>query len=326
MGHVLVTGATGYVGRELVRQLQERGDRVTGLGRSEPKGDLEYVQADLTDGAGLRQALKGKTYDCVMHLASLPGDTGDPQEMIGLNVNGCLNILEFARQSKTPRAIVASSVSAYEWYPGTKFNPPDYVPVDENHPCRPKDMYSVSKRMQEELAQTYFYQYEMATTVLRLTAVVGPRGSGGGRGWREIAENLAQGEKVQVPHFSAEEVCHYIDFRDVARMFIAAADSMETAGQIFNCCGPGPTSGAEFQESVEKLFPGIKVEFGFPWSMAQGQAISFSMDKAKQVFGFEPIYSLEDSLRSIKEWIDAGGLKETQKVDAGYESGVSTSE
>jgi nucleoside-diphosphate-sugar epimerase len=58
-------------------------------------------------------------------------------------------MLQIARATRVSRFVLASSISAYEWYPGTKFNPPDYMPVDERHPCRPKDMYSVSKYMQE---------------------------------------------------------------------------------------------------------------------------------------------------------------------------------
>ena len=157
---------------------------------------------------------------------------------------------------------------------------------------------------------TYYHQYKVPVTVLRLTAVVGPRGRGGGRGWLEFAESLAQGKRVPIPHFSAEELCHYVDIRDVARMHIAAAEHPGAVGEIFNCCGPGPTRGNEFAAAVEEAVPGIVVEYGFPWSMAQGGEIAFDMSKAKRLINFVPQYTVEDSVRSIKEWIDAGGLQE----------------
>ena len=324
MKKILVTGATGYVGCEVVRQLLASGKEVTGLGRTLPDENIPFIQADLTDPANLNQALSGKTYDCIMHIASLPGDTGDPQEMVRVNVNGCLNLLEYARNSGVSRFVLTSSISAYEWYPATKFNPPDYMPVDENHPCRPKDMYSSTKRTHDLLAITSYHQYRVPTTALRLTAVVGPRGKGGGRGWREFAEKLDEGKSIQIPHFSAKELCHYVDVRDVARMFIAVAEHPKAVGEIFNCCGPGPTRGSEFAEVVKNLVPGIKVEYGFPWSMAQGGEISFSMSKAKKLVGFEPKYTLEDAIKSIKDWIDAGGLTEGKKKasDASYGTGV----
>ena len=323
MKRILVTGATGYVGCEVVSQLLSSGKEVTGLGRTLPPHNLPFIKADLTDAPGLDNALSGKSFDCIMHIASLPGDTGDPRQMVSVNINGCLNLLEYARKAKVKRFVLAGSISAYEWYPATKFNPPDYMPVDENHPCRPKDMYSTTKRMQELLAMTYYYQYGVPSAVLRLTAVVGPRGKGGGRGWREFAEKLAEGKSVQIPHFSADELCHYVDVRDVARMFLAVSEHPKAVGEIFNCCGPAPTRGSEFAGVVKELVPGIKVEYGFPWSMAQGKEVSFSIDKAKKLLGFEPIYTLADAVKNIKEWIDKGGLVEKKSArDKSYGAGV----
>ena len=327
MKDVLVTGATGYVGRELVRQLLEMGKTVMGLGRTRPKGDLPFIQADLTDAEALEKALDGCSFDCIMHLASLPGDTGDPLQMVELNVNGLQNLLECARRVEVDRFVQASSISALEWYPGTKFNPPDYMPVDENHPCRPKDIYSTTKRMQEELALTYYHQYNVPATVLRLTAVIGPHGQGGGRGWREFAVQLAEGVKVQIPHFSTEELCHYVDYRDAARMHIAAGEHPGAVGEIFNCCGASPTRGSEFVEIIKNIVPEIEVECGFPWSMAQGEEISFDMSKAKNLIDFEPIYTVADSIQSIKDWIDSGGLTEEGAASDGtYSAGVEQSE
>ncbi|MCG2789840.1 MAG: NAD(P)-dependent oxidoreductase, partial [Actinomycetia bacterium] len=208
MKSVLVAGATGYVGTVLVGQLLKLGKKVTGLDRSDPEEKIPFIKADLTDYKSLSDALKGKKFDTIMHIASLPGDTGNPLEMVRVNVNGYQNILEYARLAKVDRFIFASSISAYQWYPATKFCPPDYMPVDEEHPCRPKDMYSTTKYIQELLAMTYYHQYKLPVTILRLTAVVGPAGKGGGRSWREFAKSLSEGKKVQIPHFSAEEMCH----------------------------------------------------------------------------------------------------------------------
>jgi nucleoside-diphosphate-sugar epimerase len=323
---VLVVGGTGYVGQELCIQLQQRGDDVATLNRSASSDETscEWIQADIIDAASLDRALAGREFDVIYHVAALPGDTGDPVQMITVNVLGLTHVLDYARQHGGSRVVISSSISAYEWYPGTKFKAPDYQPVDEEHPCRPRDVYSTSKRMQELLGLTFFHQYKLPVVSLRLTAVIGPRGKGGGRGWREFAEKLVEGKSVQIPHFSPNEVCHYIDYRDVARLNIAAGDHPEAPGQIFNCCGPGPISGSEFADVIRRHFPGIEVETGFPWSMAQGEKIRFSMDKAKKILGIEPQYTVEDSIIAIKDWIGRGGLDEEAKTasDKSFGKGV----
>ena len=325
MDDILVAGASGFVGSQVVEYLLSQGKQVTALDLVPPPACIPLVRADITDYTALEAALAGKSFNRIFHFASLPGDTGDPLQMVRVNVKGCLNLLEAARKmGKVGRFVVASSISAYEWYPATKFNPPDYLPVDEKHPCRPKDMYSTTKHIQEHLAETYFHQYGLPTAVIRLTAVVGPHGKGGGRGWRTFAEDLAGGKRVQIPHLTAQELCHYVDVRDVARMFLAVSEHPHAVGEIFNCCGPSPIRGIEFMQIVRKIFPRIEVEVGFPWSMAQGGEIAFDMSKAKRLLGIEPLYTMEQSIQSIKDWIDAGGLEgePVAPADRAYGVGV----
>jgi nucleoside-diphosphate-sugar epimerase len=319
----LVIGGSGYVGLELCRQLKTRGDDVTTLNRNPGTSEIETIQTDITNAEELSRALSRRHFDVLYHVASLPGDTGNPEEMIRVNILGLTHALDYARQAGVERFVLSSSISAYEWYPATKFNPPAYLPVDEEHPCRPKDMYASSKRMQEVLAMTFYYQYQLPVVVLRLTAVVGPGGRGGGRGWREFARQLREGKTVQIPHLSLDEVCHYVDLRDVARMQVAAGEHPQAVGQVFNCCGPKATSGHEFAAILKRHFPKIAVQTGFPWSMAQGNTIEFDMSKAKLSLGFEPRYSLEDSILAIKQWIEAGGLQEqTGQQDQKFGIGV----
>jgi UDP-glucose 4-epimerase len=317
MTKCLVVGGTGYVGRELCRQLADRGQKVFVFGRSEPPDTLPgvWLKGDITQEETLRAILGDERFDVIYHVASLPGDTGNPVEMVAVNLLGLTHVLNYARDTKVERFVLSSSISAYEWYPATEFNPPEYLPVDEEHPTRPKDMYASTKRAQEILAMTFYHQFGLPVTVLRLTAVVGPGGRGGGRSWREFAQQLGEGKRIQVPHFSAEELCHYVDLRDVARMHITVAEHPAAVGEIFNCCGPKPTSGAEFSAIVKYFAPGIKVEYGFPWSMAQGGKIAFDMSKAKTTIGFAPRYTMDDSIQSIKDWINADGLAEEDSDD-----------
>ena len=62
---VLVTGATGYVGREVVDLLLAKGKEVTALGRTVPDADVAFIEADLTDAEGLAAALEGRSFDAI---------------------------------------------------------------------------------------------------------------------------------------------------------------------------------------------------------------------------------------------------------------------
>ena len=325
MSKCLVVGGSGYIGRELVNQLAARGDEVFVFGRSAQPQDMlgKWLQGDMTQPDTIGAALGSHRFDVIYHVASLPGDTGDPLQMVTINLLGLTHLLIYARDSEVKRFVLSSSVSAFEWYPATTFAAPDYMPVDEEHPTRPKDMYASTKRMQEILALTFYHQYGLPVTALRLTAVVGPGGRGGGRGWREFAEMLAAGEAVQIPHFTLDELCHYVDLRDAARMHIAAGEHARAVGEIFNCCGPGPTRGSDFAAIMESVSPGIEVSTGFPWSMAQGGEIEFDMSKAKRLLDFSPRYTLRETIQSIKDWVDGGGLeKDRSESDSAYSSGV----
>lgn len=308
MARVLVTGGTGFIGRVLVKALIERGDEVSVLSRSKPHEATNWIRGDITTVSDVDQCLSIQELDAIYHLASLPGDTGDPRQMVDVNIVGLTNMLRMARKSNVRRFVHSSSISAYEWYPATKFRPPLAMPVKESHPCRPQDMYATTKLMQEQLVTTYQHQYELETAILRVTAVIGPDGSGGGQMWRDFADQIQQGAQVQVPFMAPDELSHFVDVRDVVAMHIQCANHPRASKEIFNCCAEHAIRGSEFAECVRELVPSAEVEFGYPWSMAQGGEIEFDMSKMKDLLGFVPRYTTRDAINHVFDWTQSGEL------------------
>ena len=151
-----ITGATGFIGASIVRELLKEGRSVRALVRkgsdtSNLAGlDVELWQGDLRDHAGLGQGLKG--CDVLYHAAA---DyrlwTRDPVEMYRINVDGTTAILEAALNNGLSRVVYTSSV-------GTLGNPGDGTPGNETTPVSLADMvghYKKSKFLAERVADNF---------------------------------------------------------------------------------------------------------------------------------------------------------------------------
>lgn len=177
---ILLTGAAGSLGGAVWGQLLAAGHEVVPVDiRANPtRPDLRI--ADLCVVEQIQPLLDG--VDAVCHLGSKPYITGDLRAFtagFANNVNGNFNILFAAVQHGIRRFVYASSIQAYgcltsrtdEWR--RWINPPDYLPLDEELPLRPVDIYPWTKASGEWLGQSLCAAYaDMSFTALRFTAIV----------------------------------------------------------------------------------------------------------------------------------------------------------
>ncbi len=178
---VLITGGLGFIGSNLAYKLLGLGAKVTVVDTLDPdsggnpfnvediKDHIQVIQADINDEDQMKRAVKGQKY--LFNLAgqmSHLGSMQDPFKDLNVNTMGQLRLLEVCRQNNPDVSIV---------FAGTRqvYGRPKYLPVDENHLLTPLDNNGVSKRAGEMYHIVYNRVHGMATSVLRMTNVYGPR-------------------------------------------------------------------------------------------------------------------------------------------------------
>jgi GDP-4-dehydro-6-deoxy-D-mannose reductase len=172
----LITGVGGFVGRHLLRHLQEEGDEVRGLGRAGDVRDLArdvYVfQADLADRAAVERVVREAQPEAVYHLAaqSSPAESlADPWATISNNLLAQINLFEaLLSASLRPRVLVVGSSDEYGRVG------PEHVPTDEDVPLRPMTPYAVSKVGQDMMGFQYFAQHGLPVVRVRPFNHTGP--------------------------------------------------------------------------------------------------------------------------------------------------------
>ncbi len=270
--NVAVTGGSGRVGRHVVdRLMQSFNVKVLDLRR--PPQDVGFAQADVLDLDALRRELAGM--DAVVHLAAIDFDLqAAPETYIRVNVQGTWNVLQAAHENGVRRVILCSSVSASGLSEAHPSFPPEYIPIDESHPCCPIQAYSVSKQLMEDMAASFVRRGDIEVLCLRLMMVLVP-------------ENIPPTiERAGDP--DTRWLFYYISPEDCARAFDCALKATEVKSGVFFITAEDSCRNEPTLDWVDRVFHG-KVEIRDRERYARNPYASvFDGSRARRMLGFEP--------------------------------------
>lgn len=325
---VLVTGANGFLGTAIIRQLTASGAQVQALVRSPHKAvhlrDLPrvtVVQGDITDAARLHDAATG----CQVIIHAAAALNGDFATFRAVNIDGTRNVMRAAHQAQVTRVVHISSIAVYGYGHTTD--------ITEARPLAPgKGGYPITKAQAESVVREFGRARAVDYAIIRPGAIFGP----GGRGWTLGFFRRATRPLVRIiGDGSGTLPAIYVD--DVAAMCALAATHPAASGEAFNCVmDPAPTvrgylgawaalAGVEHPAwlSVEPWVAyliarlrslGVDTAAHEQDALAAvrqiTQRIRFRMDKARAVLGWEPPTSLPAGVAQTAAYLrDQGALE-----------------
>lgn len=225
---VLVTGATGFTGGRLAEMLAERGDTVVALAREgSRRAHLEAINAEVVTGdvrsyADVRRAMQG--CEAVYHIAALYRSAKHPDSVYhDVNVRGTEHVLRAARELGVGRVVHCSTVGVHGKVKA--------LPVDENAPFAPGDIYQETK-LQGELAAKRAMDDGQPVVIARPAGIYGP----GDLRFLKLFRTIQSGKFRMIG--SGRVVYHYTYIDDLCKGFMACAEHPAAArGGTYILCG-----------------------------------------------------------------------------------------
>lgn len=281
---VLVTGAAGMLGQEVVAQLAAAGwtvrahDRTALASSGLPGGSVEPVLGDLLDPGHARELVDG--VDAVVHAAALPSPhSGTAQEVFTVNVQGTYQVLDASARAGVRRMVHVSSLSALGLAWSAVYRAPAEIPVTERHPYLAEDVYGLSKRVGELIAETTARRWGGTVVSLRFPFL----GSG-----ERLRHHLAWVQED--PARDRGALWGWLDTRDAARAVEAALTRPLTGFHLINVAAPDTTALQPTRELLRRHHPTAPLAdapdaFGTPYSTR----------RSTELLGFTPIHAWRDA-------------------------------
>jgi threonine 3-dehydrogenase len=312
-GAILVTGGTGFIGAEIVRELLARGQQ--GIHVLHRSGNFQRLQdlldrvhpirAELADGARLEEIVAEVQPQVIYHLGAIltgPGEA-DPQAATMANAFGTYALLEAARRHRVRQFLFASSIGVYG---------ADMVGdrITDFTLQRPYTIYGITKVFGEQIGAYYRRKYGLDFRGLRYPSIVGPgvRTPSVVQFTSWVIEECAKGNPftMSVTPGTAVPVMYY---KDAARAMIqlgeAPLEKIRTVNYLVDGAKPTPTAG-RLAEIVKSRIPGARI--GFEPNPILQPAIDQAMrpvddGRARAEWGWEPAYGDEAMVDDfLAEW------------------------
>jgi UDP-N-acetylglucosamine 4-epimerase len=313
---ILITGGAGFIGSNLSEYFLSKGHKVVCLDnfatghRHNLKNfinnpNYRLIEGDIRNAADCSNAVKGVDY--VLHqaaLGSVPRSINDPVTTNDVNVSGFLNMLVAATDAKVKRFVYAASSSTYGDSVG--------LPKVEDVIGKPLSPYAITKYVNELYADIFSKTYGLETIGLRYFNVFGRKQDPKGAYAAVIPKFVMQLMQHESPVINGDgnysRDFTYID--NVIQMNeLAMTTSNELAvNTVYNtACGDRNTLNdlvgylKEFLSKYDPEIANVSIEYGpnragdIPHSLA-------SIDKAKELLGYDPKFSLQEGLEEAVDW------------------------
>src|SRR5579871_2495885 len=309
---VLVTGGAGFIGSELVRQLAQRGYRVSVVdnlvnGRRENLdgvlgGQIELIVADIRDASSMASLLR--KIDLVFHLACLGvrHSIHSPLENHEVNASATLGLLNAARTNGVKRFVYVSSSEVY----GTART----APITEDHPTFPMTVYGASKLAGEAYTRAFWETYGYPTVVVRPFNAYGPRCHHEGDSGEVIPKFLLRclAGKPMVIFGNGKQTRDFTFVADTASAILAAGLSDAAVGQTINLGSEKEIEIRELAQTIAQVLdrPTAEIMHVEP---RPGDVLRLIADssKAQNLLQFQPTVSLLDGISRLRDWYAAQG-------------------
>jgi len=300
----LVTGGAGFIGSHLVEELVALGHSVTVLdnlsyGQKENllscMDKIEFVEGSIENRQLMEKLAQGK--QVVFHqaaLSSVPMSVKYPQYFHDVNVNGCFNVLEAAKNAGVEKVIMASSASVYK----------DHRIVGkrqhEDDALEPKSPYASSKLINEFLAKEFSQNYGLETYCLRYFNVFGPRQTTSKKYDMVVPKfcsALLNKEPLTV-YGDGKQTRDYVFVKDVVQANLKCMEKSYQQGEnhVYNVASDRETTILELIQTLEKI-SNQKIDINY-YPPRQGDNLYniACVDKFNQDMNFKCQYSLEEGL------------------------------
>jgi nucleoside-diphosphate-sugar epimerase len=276
---ILVTGGLGKVGQWVVRELLHAPaheitvlDRLPGPDRSAVK----YLVGNVQDLGEVMEAIIG--CEAVIHLAAIHNpNIATTSVTYETNVIGTFNVHHAAFRLGVKRVVSASSNAVVGWSYSDRFVP-DYLPIDEDHPNRPEDVYGLSKEIGESIARSYARK-GLETIMLRPSGVVTP-------------DELEQMRKDRGRPATGFHAYSYVDARDLAVAFRLALERPVASGTVLFVVADDST----VVEPLCNLYPRLMPSIGDKARTLTDAKGAYSNSRAKGLLGWQPVHSWRDAM------------------------------
>src|SRR6266550_4752913 len=306
-GIALVTGGAGFIGSHVAAALVSAGGRVriiddlsTGHRENvaEIGGDIDFIQASLTDHQALNRALQD--VELVFHEAAIPSvprSVEKPTETHEASVNATFSLLLAARDQKVRRLVYAASSSAYGDQPE--------LPKREDMRPDPLSPYAVAKLVGEYYCQVFSRVYGLETVSLRYFNVFGPRQDPSSQYSGVISRFISALLSNQRPviYGDGEQSRDFTYIDNVVAANLKAAETTKGIGQVINIANGERVTLNQLLDHLKKLTGTTDTQADY-LEFRKGDVRDSLADisRARELLGFAPQVDLQTGLKLTMDW------------------------